>query len=64
MKNKIFHSAFIFILVFTLFLTGCASNSGETTEPEGKGNPDVSLENVPERFAKGEGAKIKPRSKL
>ncbi|OAS88320.1 MULTISPECIES: sugar ABC transporter substrate-binding protein [Metabacillus] len=65
MNNKIFHSAFIFILVFTLLLTGCASNSGETTEPEKrKGNPDVSLENVPERFAGGERAKIKVIRKI
>ncbi|MGM0875994.1 MAG: sugar ABC transporter substrate-binding protein [Bacillota bacterium] len=63
MKNRFFNSAFILILAFILLLTGCSSGSGETTEP-GKGNPDISLENVPERFAGGEGAKIKVIRKI
>ncbi|MGM7724023.1 sugar ABC transporter substrate-binding protein [Metabacillus sp. Hm71] len=63
MKNRRFNSAFIFILVIALFVTGCSSNGAETAEPA-KGNPDVSLENVPERFANGEGAKIKVIRKI
>ena len=65
MKNKLVKSALIFILAFTLLLTGCSSNGGESAETDkGKGNLDVSLENVPERFAKGEGAKIKVIRKI
>jgi simple sugar transport system substrate-binding protein len=65
MKNRLFNSAFILILAFTLLLTGCSSGGKETTEPvNGKGNPDVSLENVPERFAGGEATKIKVIRKI
>ncbi|WP_226669903.1 sugar ABC transporter substrate-binding protein [Metabacillus litoralis] len=64
MKNKIYNSAFIFILAFTLLLTGCSSSGDSAKSTAGKGNPDVSLENVPERFAEGEGAKIKVIRKI
>ncbi|MBM7604937.1 simple sugar transport system substrate-binding protein [Metabacillus crassostreae] len=64
MKNKFFNSAFIFILAFTLLLTGCSSSGDSAESTASKGNPDVSLENVPERFAKGEGAKIKVIRKI
>lgn len=64
MKNKFFNSAFIFILAFTLLLTGCSSSGDSAESTAGKGNPDVSLENVPERFANGEGAKIKVIRKI
>ncbi|TXC89311.1 sugar ABC transporter substrate-binding protein [Metabacillus litoralis] len=64
MKNKFFNSAFIFILAFTLLLTGCSSSGDSTESTAAKGNPDVSLENVPERFANGEGAKIKVIRKI
>lgn len=64
MKNKIFNSAFIFILAFTLLLTGCSSSGDSTESAASKGNPDVSLENVPARFAEGEGVKIKVIRKI
>lgn len=66
MKNKKgFNVAFILTLILTLFVSGCSSNGGETAEStQAKGNPDVSLENVPERFANGEETKIKVIRKI
>lgn len=65
MKNRFFNAAFLLTIVLTLIVTGCSSNSGETAEStQAKGNPEVSLDNVPERFANGEGAKIKVIRKI
>ncbi|APH06395.1 sugar ABC transporter substrate-binding protein [Bacillus weihaiensis] len=64
MKKKLVHPAFIFILAFTLFITGCSSNGNSSESTATTGNSDVSLENVPERFANGEGAKIKVIRKI
>ncbi|WP_121664388.1 sugar ABC transporter substrate-binding protein [Metabacillus litoralis] len=64
MKNRFFNAAFLLTIVLTLLVTGCSSNSGETESTQAKGNPEVSLENVPERFASGEGAKIKVIRKI
>jgi simple sugar transport system substrate-binding protein len=65
MKKRLINLAFIFTLVFTLILTGCSSGAEETNKTTAsKGNPEVSLENVPERFANGENAKIKVIRKI
>lgn len=65
MKNRFFNAAFLLTIVLTLLVTGCSSNNGETAEStQAKGNPEVSLDNVPERFANGEGAKIKVIRKI
>ncbi|UGB31377.1 sugar ABC transporter substrate-binding protein [Metabacillus sp. B2-18] len=65
MKNRFFNAAFLLTIVLTLIVTGCSSNSGETAEStQAKGDPEVSLDNVPERFANGEGAKIKVIRKI
>ncbi|WP_273127689.1 sugar ABC transporter substrate-binding protein [Metabacillus sp. HB246100] len=64
MKKTFVHPAFIFILAFTLFITGCSSNGNSSESTATTGNSDVSLENVPDRFANGEGAKIKVIRKI
>ncbi|WP_226528621.1 sugar ABC transporter substrate-binding protein [Metabacillus niabensis] len=65
MKNKLFNTLFILTLVLTVFVSGCSSSNGETNEStKSKGNPDVSLDNVPERFKDGEEVKIKVIRKI
>ncbi|MGG1676237.1 sugar ABC transporter substrate-binding protein [Neobacillus sp. NRS-1170] len=61
MKRKLFKSTLVSALAATLLLTGCASN-GETKQASG--NKNVSLEGVPERFAKGDPVKIKVIRKI
>ncbi|MCA1322364.1 sugar ABC transporter substrate-binding protein [Bacillus tianshenii] len=60
-KKSIVKSVFAATLSLSLLLTGCSSgNSGQTAGAKEK----VSFENVPERFADGEGAKIKVIRKI
>jgi simple sugar transport system substrate-binding protein len=65
MKKRFLNSAYLLILVFTLLLTGCSSGGGETTTSiKDKGNPDVSLDGVPERFTGDDVTKIKVIRKI
>ena len=64
MKVGFFKKAVVSALALTLLLTGCSSGSSGTSEPAKKGNESVSLDNVPERFASGEGAKVKVIRKI
>ncbi|WP_175638079.1 sugar ABC transporter substrate-binding protein [Metabacillus schmidteae] len=65
MRNKLFNTFFILAVVFTVFVSGCASSNGGTNEStKAKGNPEVSLDNVPERFKDGEEVKIKVIRKI
>lgn len=60
-KKSIVKSFFAATLSLSLLLTGCSSgNSGQTAGAKEK----VLFENVPERFAEGEGAKIKVIRKI
>ena len=61
MRKSIFRGAVVSVIASALFLTGCSS--GQSTG-EAKKAENVSFENVPERFAKGEGAKIKVIRKI
>ncbi|WP_077210972.1 sugar ABC transporter substrate-binding protein [Bacillus dakarensis] len=58
------NKAVIFILALSLFLTGCSSSSEEGNSEPKEGNPDVSLENVPDRFKDGEQVKVKVVRKI
>ncbi|EGL83654.1 periplasmic binding protein/LacI transcriptional regulator [Caldalkalibacillus thermarum TA2.A1] len=60
-KGSLFKQALIFLLALTLLLSGCSSQE-EAAQQEG--NKQVSLENVPERFASGEQVKIKVIRKI
>ena len=60
MKKSFLKAAATTALAFSLLLTGCTSNSGGTQST----STNVNFENVPERFAKGEGAKIKVIRKI
>ncbi len=62
MKKNFFKSTFVSAIAATLLLTGCAGGSGSSSPT--KGEEKVSFENVPERFANGEGAKIKVIRKI
>ncbi|PMC36734.1 sugar ABC transporter substrate-binding protein [Bacillus sp. UMB0899] len=65
MRNKLFNTFFILAVVFTVFVSGCASSNGGTNEStKAKGNPEVSLDNVPERFKDSEEVKIKVIRKI
>lgn len=61
MKRNIFKSTLVSALAATLLLSGCASG-GETKQASG--NKKVSLEGVPEQFAKGDQLKIKVIRKI
>lgn len=61
MRKSIFKGAFVSVIASALLLTGCSSGQGTG---EAKKEEKVSFENVPERFAKGEGAKIKVIRKI
>jgi simple sugar transport system substrate-binding protein len=58
--KKMFSKVTVFLLALTLLLTGCSSE--EASKPKGK--KDVSIENVPERFAEGKEVKIKVIRKI
>ncbi|MFZ3591281.1 sugar ABC transporter substrate-binding protein [Bacillus sp. DJP31] len=58
MRNSIIKTAFTSALALSILLTGCSSGEKAST------NEKVSFENVPERFANGEGAKIKVIRKI
>ncbi|WP_078382683.1 sugar ABC transporter substrate-binding protein [Sutcliffiella halmapala] len=60
MIKNIFKKGLVAITAATLLLTGCNAG-GETTA---KGSHSGPIENVPERFADGEGAKIKVIRKI
>lgn len=60
MRKNIFKNALVSAVAATLLLTGCAGGSSSPT----KGEEKVSFKNVPERFANGEGAKIKVIRKI
>lgn len=62
MRKNIIKRTIVSALTATLLLTGCAS--GQSTGGSEKNNEKVSFENVPERFAKGQGAKIKVIRKI
>ena len=61
MRKSIFKRAFLPAAAAVLLLTGCSS---ENNASEAKDREKVSFENVPERFAKGDGAKIKVIRKI
>jgi len=61
MKKPFFKTAVTSVLALSLLLTGCGST--ETAKEAGT-NEKVSFDNVPERFATGEGAKIKVIRKI
>lgn len=61
MKKSLVKTAFTSALALSLLLTGC-STSGTTEKAATK--EKASFENVPERFAEGEGAKIKVIRKI
>lgn len=61
MKKSIIKGVFVSVIASALLLTGCSS--GQSTG-EAKKEEKVSFENVPKRFAKGEGAKIKVIRKI
>ena len=61
MRTSIFKNAFVSLAASALLLTGCSA--GENAS-KAKSQEKVSFENVPERFAEGEGAKIKVIRKI
>lgn len=61
MKKSIIKGVFVSVIASALLLTGCSS--GQSTG-EAKKEEKVSFENVPKRFAEGEGAKIKVIRKI
>jgi simple sugar transport system substrate-binding protein len=61
MRKSILKAAFTSALAFTLLLTGCTSKESTKTAISSE---NVSFDNVPERFATGEGAKIKVIRKI
>lgn len=66
MKKKPFlKAAMVSALSMALLLTGCSSGGSSTEQPKTEPEKEnVTLENVPERFANGEGAKIKVIRKI
>jgi simple sugar transport system substrate-binding protein len=64
MRKSILKTAFTSALAFSLLLTGCASGEKVQNAQTATKNENVSFENVPERFATGEGAKIKVIRKI
>ncbi|WP_017754446.1 sugar ABC transporter substrate-binding protein [Calidifontibacillus oryziterrae] len=63
MREKFLKRTMITVLSAMLFLTGC-NTGGDTAKEPAENQEPVSLENVPERFATGEGAKIKVIRKI
>lgn len=61
MKKAFFKKAMFSAVAATLLLTGC---SGESASNKPKGNENVSLENVPERFTEDKAVKIKVIRKI
>jgi simple sugar transport system substrate-binding protein len=59
MRKNFLKGAFLSVLASSLLLTGCSSGGDSA-----KVNKKVSLENVPERFAKGEETRIKVIRKI
>ncbi|WP_096156546.1 sugar ABC transporter substrate-binding protein [Bacillus sp. FJAT-45066] len=59
MKKSIWKAAITTTLAFSLLLTGCNSSKSSSNQSN-----NVSFENVPERFATGDGAKIKVIRKI
>ncbi|MDQ0178493.1 sugar ABC transporter substrate-binding protein [Bacillus chungangensis] len=64
MKVSPFKKVLVPMLAILLLFAGCSSSKEEDKSDEPKGNANVSLENVPERFAKGEDVKIKVIRKI
>ncbi|MGE6630489.1 substrate-binding domain-containing protein [Bacillus sp. NPDC077027] len=62
MKLRLWKSSILLLIVFTLVLTGCGA--GSSAGSKAKSNEKVSFDNVPKRFAKGQGAKIKVIRKI
>ncbi|MEH7800488.1 sugar ABC transporter substrate-binding protein, partial [Bacillus pumilus] len=62
MKRKYFTSCLILLTVLTVLLTGCGT--GSSAGSKANTNEKVSFDNVPKRFAKGQGAKIKVIRKI
>lgn len=54
----------LFLLAFSLLLTGCSSSNNKETSGKKEGNSNVSLDNVPERFKNGKEVKIKVIRKI
>ena len=61
MKRKFFKTTLVSALAVSLLLTGCASGGDSK---QASGNKKVSIEGVPERFAKGDPVKIKVVRKI
>lgn len=64
MQRKMFKRIVVFMMVLLLFLTGCSDNDNDGANAKGKKEGKVTFENVPERFAEGQGAKIKVIRKI
>ncbi|ARK28943.1 sugar ABC transporter substrate-binding protein [Halalkalibacter krulwichiae] len=63
MKKGLLRRTLVPVLGLGLLLTGCSAESNASDEKE-QGSEEVSFENVPERFANGEGANIKVIRKI
>ncbi len=62
MKRKWMNSSIFSVLALSILLSGCSS--ADTSAAPQKGNPNVSLENVPKPFQKGKLTKIKVIRKI
>jgi simple sugar transport system substrate-binding protein len=62
MERKFIKSTIFSVFALSILLSGCSS-TGTSAEPP-KGNPNVSLENVPKPFKKGKVTKIKVIRKI
>lgn len=63
-KMHFLKTAMISAVSMALLLTGCSSGGSSTKPSTSEPKENVTLENVPERFATGEGAKIKVIRKI
>lgn len=62
MKRKHFTSFLVLLTALTVLLTGCGT--GSSAGSKANTNEKVSFDNVPKRFAKGQGQKLKSSAKL
>lgn len=64
MKKNFMKTAIVSLMSMALLLTGCSSGGNSSSQESTEPKETVTLENVPERFASGEGAKIKVIRKI
>lgn len=62
MKRKYWTSSLVLLTILTVLLSGCGA--GSSSGSKANANEKVSFDNVPKRFAKGQGAKIKVIRKI